>query len=86
MNEGIWESLIGKIIIGELYIGRTFCSKLIKIDNQNDAWFENRSGILIMNKIDQIRRVYVLDAEEKPADEIEVQDAEERDVIYFKGA
>lgn len=86
MNEGIWESLIGKIIIGELYTGRTFCSKLIKIDNQNDAWFENRSGILIMNKIDQIRRVYVLDAEEKPADEIEVQDAEERDVIYFKGA
>ena len=86
MNEGIWESLIGKIIIGELYTGRTFCSKLIKIDNQNDAWFENRSGILIMNKIDQIRRVYVLDAEEKPADEIEVQDKEERDVIYFKGA
>ncbi len=86
MNEEIWESLIGKIIIGELYTGRTFCAKLIKIDQNDGAWFENRSGRLIMNKIEQIRRVYVLDAEEKPADEIEVQDAEERDVIYFKGA
>ena len=69
--EEIWESLIGKIIIGELYTGRTFCSRLVQID-RNDAWFENRSGILIMNKIDQLRRVYALDAKEKPADETEV--------------
>jgi hypothetical protein len=63
-----------------LYTGRTFCSKLVKIDG-NDVWFVNRSGILIMNKIDQIKRVYALDAEEKPSDEIDVQEAEERSML-----
>jgi len=71
MNEEMWKSLIGKIIIGELYTGRTFCSRLVKIDGK-DAWFVNRSGILILNKLDQIKRVYALDAEEKPATEVEV--------------
>ena len=63
------EKLLGKLVVVELSNGRVFSSRLAQIDN-NEIWFCNRSGKYIMDRRDQIIRIYEL---EKPnADEIEV--------------
>ena len=57
MTEDVLDSLVGKLVIGELYNGRTFAAKLVLISG-NDIWFQNSNGLRIMNKLSEIKRMY----------------------------
>ena len=60
MIETAYNELIGKIIWVELLNGRTFCSKLEKIENSSELWFVNKKGVTFMNRSTDISRVVVV--------------------------
>ena len=60
MAESAYNELLGHILRVELTNGRTFCSKLYKIENATELWFVSKKGITYMNRSTDISRVVVI--------------------------
>jgi hypothetical protein len=65
MNEDPIMRMIGEIVICAKTNGKTFSARLVDI-RDNELWFENRSGTLMMNKREVISSicVYIQPSEE----------------------
>lgn len=46
--------LLGNIVRCQLKSGKLFCARLIVVKNNDELWFENRSGQKILNRRDSI--------------------------------